>query len=55
MIDEAEFQDYDSLLVYVISTIDADQVIGQLIENNPGLEESEKLFSNGYATAYYLE
>ncbi|MCD8121510.1 MAG: glycosyltransferase family 39 protein [Clostridiales bacterium] len=54
-IEEAEFQDYDSLLVYVISTIDTDQVIGQLIENNPGLDGSKKLFSNGYATAYYLE
>lgn len=54
---EESYQNYDKLLVYIVNTIDAeaDDVLQQLLENNPGLDTYKTLFSYGYSTAYYLE
>ncbi|MCD7818299.1 MAG: hypothetical protein LUH07_04520, partial [Lachnospiraceae bacterium] len=49
------YENYGKVLVYIISTIDSDQVINQLLDQNSELSSSTKLFSSGYATAYYLE
>ncbi|MCD8083810.1 MAG: hypothetical protein LUE86_09960, partial [Clostridiales bacterium] len=49
------FHGYDTLLIYIDSTIDANNTLERLLEDNPDLDKSEQLFSNGYATAYYLD
>lgn len=48
-------QNYDRLLLYIVSTLDAEEVIHQLLEENPDLNTATQLFEYGYSTAYYLE
>ncbi len=55
LLDTDEYHDYDTLLLYVIETIDASEIIGELLEDNPGLETSQELFTYGFSTAYYLD
>ncbi len=55
LLDEEEHQNYDRLLLYVVSGYDSDEIINALIQDNPGLETSTELFTQGYATAYYLD
>lgn len=49
------FKGIDQLLVFVMSDIDSNIVFDKLKEINPGLDDSAKLFSYGYATAYFVE
>ncbi len=55
LLDDNAYQNYDSLLLYIGSSLDATQLLNQILEQNPELDSYTKLFSFGYATAYYLE
>lgn len=55
LLDDDAYKSYDKLLLYVTSTLEANQLINQILEQNPEMSSSTELFTQGYATAYYLE
>ncbi|MCC8137263.1 MAG: hypothetical protein LIO76_04235 [Clostridiales bacterium] len=55
LLEEDAYKNYSRVLLFVSSSANADQLISQLLEQNPQLDSSKTLFKSNYATAYYLE
>ncbi len=55
LLNTEDYHDYDTLLLYVNNTLDASEIIEELLEDNPGLETSQELFDYRFSTAYYLD